>query len=199
MNTTETMGTVKVVNNRYKPSGKFHVNSPNTPIRNEEGALTGVTNPKNLIHMHSYGGEAIFFESLSRGKLLATRCDNPDCVEGHGSIFQPFRIHCPDCLAKTTVIDMTELARTTSRVHTFMITERTGAFNTLPLPVKFINVEFDGVCTILMGYLCMGEPAMGMRVVPIFNTKAPTYTILDLWWVPEGTSEDQLPENFTFA
>ena len=199
MNTTETMGTVKVVNNRYKPSGEFHVISPNTPIRNEEGTLTGVTNPKNLIHMHSYGGEAIFFESLSRGKLLATRCDNPDCVEGYGSIFQPFRIHCPDCLAKTTVIDMTELARTTSRVHTFMITERTGAFNTLPLPVKFINVEFDGVCTILMGYLCMGEPAIGMRVVPIFNTRAPTYTILDLWWVPEGTTEDQLPENFSFA
>jgi uncharacterized OB-fold protein len=199
MNTTETMGTVKVVNNRYKPSGKFHVISPNTPIRNEEGTLMGVTNPKNLVHIHSYGGEAIFFESLSRGKLLATRCDNPDCAEGFGSVFQPFRIHCPDCLAKTTVIDMTELARTTARVHTFMITERTGAFNTLPTPVKFINVEFDGVCTILMGYLCMGEPAMDMRVVPIFNTKAPTYTILDLWWVPEGTSEDQLPENFTFA
>ncbi|MCW8926059.1 MAG: hypothetical protein OQJ84_07375, partial [Xanthomonadales bacterium] len=189
MSNSETMGTVKVVNNRYKPSGKFHFISPNTPIRNEEETLMGVTNPRSLVHIHAYGGEAVFFESLSQGKLLATRCDNPDCVEGHGSIFQPFRIHCPDCLARTTVIDMTELARNTARVHTFMITERTGAFNTLPKPVKFINVEFEGVSTILMGYLCMGEPSIGLRVVPIFNTTAPTYTILDLWWVPEGTRE----------
>ena len=198
MSNSETMGTVKVVNNRYKPSGKFHFISPNTPIRNEEQTLMGVTNPRSLVHIHAYGGEAVFFESLSQGKLLATRCDNPDCVEGYGSIFQPFRLHCPDCLAKTTVIDMTELARKTARVHTFMITERTGAFNTLPKPMKFINVEFDGVCTILMGYLCMGEPAIGLRVLPIFNTAAPTYTILDLWWVPEGTREDELPEGFSF-
>ena len=194
------MGTVKVKNGKYAPEGEVHQIEQGTPIRNEAGRLAGVTKPRNMTYIHSYGGEAPFFEAVSdKARLLGTRCDNPDCVEGHGSIFQPFRIHCPDCLAKTTVIDMTELARTTSRVHTFMITERTGAFNTLPLPVKFINVEFDGVCTILMGYLCMGEPAIGMRVVPIFNTKAPTYTILDLWWVPEGTTEDQLPENFSFA
>ncbi len=198
MSNSEKMGTVKVVNNRYKPSGQFHFISPNTPIRNEEETLMGVTNPRSIVHIHAYGGEAVFFESLSQGKLLATRCDNPDCVEGYKSIFQPFRIHCPDCLARTTVIDMTELARNTARVHTFMITERTGAFNTLPKPMKFINVEFDGVCTILMGYLCMGEPSIGLRVVPIFNTAAPTYTILDLWWVPEGTREDQLPQGFSF-
>jgi len=79
-----------------------------------------------------------------------------------------------------------------------MITERTGAFNLLPRPLKFINVEFKGVSTVLMGYLCMGEPEIGMKVIPIFNTRAPTHTILDLWWVPEGTGEEQLPENFTF-
>jgi hypothetical protein len=44
----------------------------------------------------------------------------------------------------------------------------------------------------------MGEPSIGLRVVPIFNTAAPTYTILDLWWVPEGTREDELPEDFSF-
>ena len=198
MSSAENRGTVQVVKNRYKPSGKFHFPSPNTPIRNEEGGLMGVTNPRDIVHMHAYGGESIFFESLSKGKLLATRCDNPDCEEGHGSIFQPFRIHCPDCLVKATVIDMTDIAKETSRIHTFMITERTGAFNLLPRPLKFINVEFKGVSTVLMGYLCMGEPEIGMKVIPIFNTKAPTSTILDLWWVPEGTGEDQLPENFTF-
>ena len=190
-------GTVKVVDGRYKPEGKFHYPEPNKPMWNEDGSLAGVTNPRDIVHMHSYGGEAPFFENLSKGKLMATKCENADCT-ANGSIFQPFRIFCPDCLSRATVIDMTELAKTTSKVHTFMVTERTGAFNPLPKPIKFINVEFDGVCTILMGYLCIGEPVIGMEVVPIFNTKAPTYTILDLWWVPKGTTEDQLPENFTF-
>jgi len=193
----ENRGTVKVENNKYKPSGIFHYGSPNSPIRGEEGQLMGVTNPRDMTYIHAYGGESIFFESLSKGKLMATKCENPEC-EANGSIFQPFRIYCPDCLVRNTVIDMTDTAKTTSKVHTFMITERSGAFNTLPKPIKFINVEFDGVCTILMGYMCMGEPKIGMEVVPIFNTKAPTYTILDLWWVPKGTTEEQLPENFTF-
>jgi uncharacterized OB-fold protein len=190
-------GTVKVVDGRYKPTGKFHYPEPNTPMWNEDGSLAGVTNPRDIVHMHSYGGEAPFFENLSKGKLMATKCENSECT-ANGSIFQPFRIFCPDCLSRNTIIDMTEKAKTSSKVHTFMVTERTGAFNPLPTPIKFINVEWEGVCTILMGYLCMGDPVIGMEVVPIFNTKAPTYTILDLWWVPKGTTEDQLPENFTF-
>lgn len=191
-------GTVKVVRNRYKPSGWFHYISPNTPIRNEVGKLMGVTNPRDIVHMHSYGAEAPFFESLSEGKLLGTRCDNPECP-AHGSIYIPFRIFCMDCLVRNTVVDMTEVARKTSKIYTFMVCERSGAFNTLKRPIKFINIEFDGVCTILMSVLVKGEPKIGMSVVPIFNTKAPTYTILDLMWVPEGTSESELPENFTFG
>jgi uncharacterized OB-fold protein len=167
-------------------------------MRNEEGVLMGVTNPRDITHIHAYGGESIFFESLSKGKLMATRCDNQKC-ESTGSVFEPFRIHCPDCLAKNTIIDLTEIAKNTSKIHTFMICERSGAFNTLSTPIKFINIEFEGVVTILMSHLSVGEPDIGMRVVPIFNTKNPTYTILDLSWVPEGTSESELPENFTFG
>jgi hypothetical protein len=198
MKTDSDYGTVRVIKNAYKPSGCFHFASPVTPIRNEQGALTGITNPRDIVHIHAYGGESIFFESLGQGRLLATRCDNPGC-EACGSIFQPFRIHCPDCLARASVIDMTEIARNSARVHTFMITERTGAFNILPTPIKFINVEFAEVCTILMGYLCLGEPQIGMRVVPVFNTEAPTQTILDLSWVPDGTDETQLPQHYHFG
>ena len=43
------------------------------------------------------------------------------------------------------------------------------------------------MATILMSYLSLGEPDFGMRVVPIFKTSGPTFTILDLSWVPEGT------------
>jgi len=197
MSCKDDRGTVKVVDGKYKPSGKFHYPAPNTPIYDEDGKLLGITNPRDIVHMHSYGGEAIFFESLGKGKLMATRCDNPDC-ETKGSIFMPFRIHCPECLGKNTVIDITDRAKKNARVHSFMTTERTGAFNSLPTPIKFVNVEFDGVCTILMGALRVGEPKMGMRVVPIFKTKNPDYIITDMCWVVEGTPKSKLPEGYTF-
>lgn len=193
------IGQVHVKNGQYKIKGDFHHLELGLPIRlaDEGGRLIGITNPRQLTHMHSYGGEAVFFESLSKGKLMATRCDNPKC-ESKGSVYQPFRICCPDCLSKMTVIDMTDIAKKTSKVHTFMVCERSGAFNFLDKPIKFINVEFDGVVTILFSYLAVGDPKMGMRVVPAFKKQDPTYTILDLCFVPEGTKENQLPRGFSF-
>ncbi len=192
-------GTVTVKDNRYRPQGDFHRIEPNTPIRNaDEGwSLLGVTNPREMVYIHSYGGEAVFFEALGQGKLLATRCDSPGCAL-KGTVYQPFRIHCSDCLGRNAVFDMTDLARRTATIHTFMVCERSGAFNVLETPIKFINIEFDGVATILMSYLSVGEPQIGKRVVPIFRTTDPTYTILDLSWVPEGTPAADLPQGFAF-
>jgi hypothetical protein len=79
-----------------------------------------------------------------------------------------------------------------------MVCERSGAFNTLDKPIRFINVEFEGVSTILMSYLSLGEPKIGMQVVPIFRTLDPTYTITDLSWVPAGTTQAALPKGFNF-
>ncbi|MCK4539304.1 MAG: hypothetical protein KAV42_10955 [Candidatus Krumholzibacteria bacterium] len=191
-------GQVHVKNKKYKIKGDFHHLTPNMPIRNADDGwkLMGVTNPRDMTYIHMYGGEAPFFEALGEGKLLATRCDNPDC-EFKGTVYQPFRIHCADCLGRNTVIDMTENAKTTATVHTFMVCERSGAFNVLDKPIKFINIEFEGVDTILMSYLSIGEPEIGMKVVPIFRTKNPTYTILDLSWVPAGTKAEDLPEGFS--
>jgi hypothetical protein len=190
---------VQVKNGRYKFRGDFHRLEQHMPIRDADDnwKLVGVTKPRDLTYVHTYGGEAVFFESLSKGKLLATRCDNPAC-EAKGSIFQPFRIHCPDCLAKATVIDMTELAKKSATVHTYMVCQRSGAFNALDKPIRFINVEFKEVCTILMSYLLIGEPHIGMKVVPVFKYYNPTYTILDLSWVPAGTKAESLPEGFGF-
>lgn len=191
-------GQVTVSNGRYRPTGKFHYIYPNSPIWGDNGKLFGVTNPRDITHIHAYGGEAPFFESLSKGKLLGTRCDSPECGL-YKTVFVPFRIHCPDCLSRNTIVDVTGIANRSATVHTFMITERTGAFNTLKIPIKFVNVEFEGVDTILMGYLSVGDPHIGMRVVPIFQTENPTYTILDLSWAPEGTSESDLPPGFSFG
>ena len=41
-----------------------------------------------------------------------------------------------------------------------------------------------GGCTKLMSYLKEGEPKIGLPVKAVFNTEAPTNTILDLAWVP---------------
>ena len=191
-------GYVEIINGRYKPKGTFHIIEKNQPIFDKDtNKLAGVTNPRDMTYIHSYGGEAIFFESLGKGKLMATRCDNYKC-EFKGSIYMPFRIYCPDCLRKMTVLDLTEIARKTAKIHSYIITHRSGAFNTLELPIKFINVEFDNAVTILMSYLSVGEPEIGKRVVPIFRTKNPTYTITDLSFVPEGTLDSELPEGFTF-
>jgi len=114
-------------------------------------------------------------------------------------VYLPFRIFCPDCLGKNTVVDLTEVCRNTATIHTFMICERSGAFNTLEKPIKFINVEFDGVATILMSYMSVGEPEIGKRVVPIFRISGPTYTIIDLSWVPVGTPDKSLPEGFAYS
>lgn len=192
-------GTVTVKKNQYKFKGDFHHITPNVPIRNadDDWKLLGVTNPREMIYVHSYGGEAVFFESLSKGKLMGARCDNSAC-ENKGSIYQPFRTYCPDCLKKMTVIDMTDIAKKSAKVHTFMVCERSGAFNVLDKPIKFINIAFDGVVTILFSYLSVGTPEIGMRVVPIFQKLEPTYTILDLSWVPEGTKEKDLPKGFSF-
>ncbi|TFG21358.1 MAG: hypothetical protein EU533_05500, partial [Promethearchaeota archaeon] len=96
--TEEEKGFVEVKDGRYKPRGKFHIIEANQPIFDKDtGRLVGVTNPRDMTYIHSYGGEAIFFESLGKGKLMATRCDNEKC-EFRGSIYQPFRIYCPDCL-----------------------------------------------------------------------------------------------------
>ncbi|MBD3179683.1 MAG: hypothetical protein GF417_08745 [Candidatus Latescibacteria bacterium] len=192
-------GQVYVKNGRYKLKGDFHHLTPNTPIKNADRSwkLMGVTNPRDMTYIHTYGGEAPFFEALGEGKLLGSRCDNKEC-EFKGTIYQPFRIHCPDCLGRNSAVDMTEQARKNARIHTFMVCERSGAFNILDKPIKFVNVEFEGVSTILMSYLSVGDPEIGMKLVPIFRTTNPTYTILDLSWVPDGTGEEQLPEGFSF-
>jgi uncharacterized protein len=192
--------TVKVVEGKYKLAGEFHTIEPNQPIKDEKGKLVGICNPRRIVHHHSLGGEAAFFEGISKGKLIASRCENEKC-SGYQSVYMPFRIHCPDCLERNREFDLTEVANTTARVYTFMVCERSGAFNTLEKPIRFINIEFEGVVTILMSYLVGTKqpPKMGMKVRPIFRTKNPTYTITDLAFVPAETSEKELPAGFTFS
>lgn len=192
---------VKALEGRYRIKGHFSRMELGTPIRDEEGNLCGVTNPRDVTYIHSYGGEAPFFEALGKGRLLATRCDNPDC-ETTGTMYLPYRISCPDCLGRNTSVDVTDWANEKAEIYTYIITERTGAFNFVPTPIRFIDIAFPGtpIPTFLKSFLSgPGDPDFGKRVVPIFNTKNPTYAITDLSWVLPGTKEEDLPEDFTFS
>ncbi len=183
----------------YKFDGRFHLGEPGKPIKDESGKLCGVTKPRTIVHVHSLGGEAKFFQGIAEeGKLFATQCKNKNCP-GFSSIYLPFRIFCPDCLGRMEVVDLTNAAQENARVYTFIVTSRTGAFNTLKTPIRFIDIEIPGVVTILKSYL-LGptNPEIGMRVVPIFKLKNPTYTIKDLAWVPADMARSRLPEEFWF-
>ena len=102
-------GTVRVSEGKYRINGDFHHVTPNMPIRNEDEGwrLMGVTNTREMVYIHMYGGEAIFFENLAKGKIYGTKCENQDC-KFKGTVYVPFRIHCPDCLGKNEIIDLTD-------------------------------------------------------------------------------------------
>lgn len=165
----------------------FEFNNMNpgaTVVRSLEPLV--IEKPRNPIHIHTYGGETPFFKGLSEGKLLATKCVNPKCDPSgkEGYYHLPPRVHCPDCLEKMTWEDITELARQKAKIHTHITVEHPGAFNRVPMPCELISVEIEGVATILMSQLVKAKPAIGMRIEPVFNTRAPTFTILDLAWRP---------------
>ena len=152
-------------------------------IVNEKGDLLGITKPRSPVHIHSYGGEAPFFKALTEGKLLGSKCMNKKCDPAgkEGMIFMPYRVYCPDCLEKLEDIDMTKVP---AKIHTHITVARPGAFNEVPMPCHLISVEVEGVATLLMSYLMGAEPKIGLPVKPVFNTKNPTYSIIDLHWEP---------------
>ena len=114
-------GKVKVQDGKYMFDGKFHQAHPGTPIRDEDGYLCGVTKPRTVVHVHSYGNEAEFFQGLAEGELRVSYCDNESCPS-YSKHFLPFRIHCPDCLEETDWFDGIDNAIDSAIVYSFMVT-----------------------------------------------------------------------------
>lgn len=138
-----------------------------------------IENPKTWSHFHTYGGWGKFFKGLREGRLWATRCTNPAC--GEKRLFLPPRPDCVDCWHRTEWVE----APTKGKVYTYSIVKYPGALFRATYPCPLISVEIEGVCTKLMSYMKEGEPAFGLPVKAVFNTEAPTNTILDLAWVPD--------------
>ncbi len=145
-------------------------------VLNEE-PLT-IANPKTWSHFHSYGGWGQFFKGLQQEKLLATRCTNAQCEEK--SLWLPPRCECAECWHDPEWVE----APQQGTVYTWSVVKYPGELFKLPAGTPLISVELDGLCTKPMSWLKEGEPEIGMAVQAVFNTKAPTNTILDLAWVP---------------
>lgn len=74
-----------------------------------------------------------------------------------------------------------------AKVYTHSVTNFPGAGFKMTAPCPLISIEIPGVCTKFMSYLMEfgeGEPYVEMKIRPVFRTDAPTYTILDVGWVP---------------
>lgn len=137
-----------------------------------------IQNPKTWSHYHSYGGWGRFFEGLRQEKLLATRCADRDCPEHR--MWLPPRCECPDCWGKMEWCE----APQEGRIYTWSVVKYPGELFKLPPETPLISVEIEGVCTKLMSWLKEGDPAIGMPVRAVFNTRKPTNSVLDLAWIP---------------
>ena len=140
--------------------------------------------PRSLTHRHTYGKLSPFFKALGEGRLLATRCDNPDCEENR--LWLPPRADCPDCNQPMSWQELPQPVVGT--VHTYARVEYAGTGIELTTPYYQVDVELPGVCTIFKGYLEHGTPVIGMKVQAGFRTENPTNTILDIFWIPVGQS-----------
>jgi uncharacterized protein len=158
-----------------------NMNPGATVVRSLEPLV--IEKPRAPIHVHTYGGETPFFRGLAEGRLMATRCKTKGCDGNAQGYWLPPRVYCPDCLEK---MEWFEVENPKAKVHTFIKVAYPGAFNRLDVPSILISVEIEGCATVMMSVLKDAEPKIGLEIEPRFNTTHPTFTILDLYWVPKN-------------
>jgi len=150
-----------------------------TKVRQAKPA-TVIEWPRSVTHVHSYGMLSPFFESLKKGKLMATRCPNGNCSENR--LWIPPRAHCPDCHREMAWETLPNPV--TGTIYAFTQVVYAGIGIELSTPYWQVDVEIPGLATIPKSYLLYGEPRIGMKVKAEFRTKRPTNTVLDYYWVP---------------
>ncbi|PIR69305.1 MAG: hypothetical protein COU47_04405 [Candidatus Niyogibacteria bacterium CG10_big_fil_rev_8_21_14_0_10_46_36] len=145
-----------------------------------------VLNRHIIDHHHSYGGVTPFFRGLIDGKLLGTQCHWIECmVDNDAKILLPPRADCPDCWND---MEWVEIDTSKATIYSYSVAEYSGAGAKGSLPWPLISVEIPGVWTKFMSYLAEfgeNEPYIGMPIKPVFRRENPTYTILDIAWIPD--------------
>jgi uncharacterized OB-fold protein len=134
-------------------------------------------------HYHTYGQLTPYFEGLTMGKLLGTRCVNPSCPisNGQGEYWLPPRADCPDCHQP---MQWGEVPTTEGTIYAYTRVERGGTGLEIETPYYQIDVKLDGVCTIVKSYLSDRRPIrIGTKVKAGFLTgDEATNTALDLYF-----------------
>jgi len=134
-------------------------------------------------HFHTYGLLTPYFEGLTKGKLLGTKCTNPSCPIGHGKgeLWLPPRADCPDCHQPMKWQEMKQLE---GYIYTYTKVERGGTGLELETPYYQIDVKLPGAWTIVKSWLVNRTPIkIGDKVRARFRTgKLATHTSLDLYF-----------------
>ncbi|HEY7727976.1 MAG TPA: OB-fold domain-containing protein, partial [Candidatus Eisenbacteria bacterium] len=140
-------------------------------------------------HFHTYGQITRYFEGLTKGRLLGTRCVNPGCPisRGRGELWLPPRADCPDCHQP---MEWQEVRNPEGYIYAYTYVERGGTGLEIECPYYQIDVKIEGVCTIIKSYLLDRKPIrIGDRVRAVFRAgKDATHTCLDLCWELSGSS-----------
>ena len=138
---------------------------------------------KEGTHYHTYGLLTPYFEGLTKGRLMATRCVNRSCPigGGKGDSWLPPRADCPDCHQPMEWLTIDEPS---GYIYSYTYVERGGTGLEIEPPYYQIDVKMEGVATILKSYLLDRKPIkIGDRVRAVFRTgENATNTSLDLAW-----------------
>jgi uncharacterized OB-fold protein len=138
---------------------------------------------KEGTHYHTYGLLTPYFEGLTQGKLMATRCVNKDCPvgRGNGELWLPPRADCPDCHQPMT---WEEVKNPEGYIYSYTYVERGGQGLEIECPYYQVDVKLEGVGSILKGYLLDRKPIkIGDKVRAVFRTGTDaTNTCLDIAW-----------------
>lgn len=140
--------------------------------------------PRSLTHYHTYGKLTPYFKGLTEGKLMATRCTNPKCKisKGKGEMWLPPRADCPDCYDSMEWVELRQPIL--GSIYSYTLVKRGGTGLEIETPYYQIDIKLEGCCTIPKGYLIntRKEPHIGAKVTPVFRTKSPSHTCLDIAW-----------------
>jgi len=134
-------------------------------------------------HFHTYGLLTPYFEGLTQGRLMATRCVNPGCPvsKGNGEMWLPPRADCPDCHQP---MEWKQVEKPAGYIYSYTFVERGGTGLEVECPYYQVDVKIAGVGTILKGYLLDRKPIkIGDKVEAVFRTGGDaTHTCLDIAW-----------------
>ncbi len=158
-----------------------------TPTKFEvKGEAWVIQNPRfgpEGTHYHTYGMLTPYFEGLTKGKLLGTRCVNKKCPisKGKSELWLPPRADCPDCHQS---MEWSEVKVPAGYIYAYTHVKAGGTGLEIETPYYQIDVKIPGVATIVKSYLLDRKPIkIGDKVRAGFRSgKAATHTSLDLYF-----------------